>query len=84
MINSKKIPVNSLFEQADNAGSFGTNSLVVTIDDYDLKFPLSGFYTSLLVFPVSLILLYSFSYASGHEVIFFFFSYSFNSKFLIE
>jgi len=60
-----------LFEQANNAGSFGTNSLVVTIADHDLKFPLSGFYTSFLVFPISLIFLFTFSYASGHEGIFF-------------
>jgi len=60
-----------LFEQANNAGSFGTNSLVVTVADHDLKFPLSGFYTSFLVFPISLLLLFSFAYASGHEVLFF-------------
>jgi len=59
--------INSLFEEADGAGSANTNALTVSINGRTLHFPVSGFYTSFLVFPCSLLMLFSFNFAAGPE-----------------
>jgi len=58
--------INSLFEEAHGA-NINDNALIVQVSGHSINFPLVGFYTSVLVFPVTLLILFSFNYAAGHE-----------------
>jgi len=59
--------INSLFEQASSVNP-DVNSFVAVINGHTISFPVSGFYTSFLIFPASMFILFAFTYAAGHEM----------------
>jgi len=58
-----------MFEQANFADETGqANGLTFTTASGRLYIPLSGIYTSIMVFPLTLLLVFCFSRGAGREV----------------